>query len=201
MSVGTNIKRLRIDAGLTQEELAQSLGVARSTVTQWERGWTQPRMGMVHKLAVFFGTTNSVIVQEEDREPNTVGVAAAASIPIDAAPGNHSLSDQQELAVPPFIFDEHPHARCVIVEDDSIDRVLPKGFAAVYDPKLRLQNGRIVVARMDGELLLRRWHQGSSAVMLVADSHTHYEDIVLEGSDEVAVLGVVFYAQAAHELV
>lgn len=65
MSVGTNIKRLRIDAGLTQEELAQSLGVARSTVTQWERGWTQPRMGMVHKLAVFFGTTNSVIVKKK----------------------------------------------------------------------------------------------------------------------------------------
>lgn len=38
MSVGTNIRRLRETAEMTQEQLAEKLDVARSTVTQWERG-------------------------------------------------------------------------------------------------------------------------------------------------------------------
>lgn len=59
MSVGTNIKRLRDRAGMTQEELADKLGVARSTVTQWENGWSNPRMRMVQKLAGVFHVTSS----------------------------------------------------------------------------------------------------------------------------------------------
>lgn len=51
MTVSDNIRRLRQERGLTQEELSDLFGVARSTVTQWERGWSAPRMGMVRQLA------------------------------------------------------------------------------------------------------------------------------------------------------
>lgn len=64
MSVASNIKRFREGAGLTQEELADKVGVARSTVTQWENGWSSPRMGMVQRLAGVFGTTTAEIVAE-----------------------------------------------------------------------------------------------------------------------------------------
>lgn len=36
------IKRIRIDMGLTQEELAQEMGVAVSTVNRWENGRSKP---------------------------------------------------------------------------------------------------------------------------------------------------------------
>lgn len=64
MSVTANIKRLRESVNLTQNELADKLGVARTTVTQWENGWSKPRMGMVEKLAAVFHVSTSDIVAE-----------------------------------------------------------------------------------------------------------------------------------------
>lgn len=38
MNIGENTKKIRIEAGLTQEELAQKVGVGRSMLAQIERG-------------------------------------------------------------------------------------------------------------------------------------------------------------------
>ncbi len=65
MTVAANIKRYREDLGLTQGDLADKLGVARSTVTQWENGWSSPRMGMVQKLAGVFHVSTSDIVADD----------------------------------------------------------------------------------------------------------------------------------------
>lgn len=66
MSIGLNIKSYRQRAGLTQNELADKLGVARSTVTQWENGLSNPRMGMVVRLANTFGVMSSDLVAENN---------------------------------------------------------------------------------------------------------------------------------------
>lgn len=66
MTVAGNIKRFREEMGLTQGDLADKLGVARSTVTQWENGWSSPRMGMVQKLAGVFRVTTSDIVADNE---------------------------------------------------------------------------------------------------------------------------------------
>lgn len=69
MSVATNIKYLRESMGLTQNELADRLGVARTTVTQWENSWSKPRMGMVEKLAAVFNvTTSDIVADSPDRQ-------------------------------------------------------------------------------------------------------------------------------------
>lgn len=36
MSIGTNIKRIRREKGITQEKLAELLGLTPSAVSQWE---------------------------------------------------------------------------------------------------------------------------------------------------------------------
>lgn len=45
------IKTYRLKRGLTQSELAQLLGVKRSTVTAWELGNNSPRAAMLVKLS------------------------------------------------------------------------------------------------------------------------------------------------------
>ena len=61
---GENIKRLRTSKGITQEELAEALGVGRSTVTQWEQGRAFPRSRPLEKLTKFFNVSRSEIVGE-----------------------------------------------------------------------------------------------------------------------------------------
>ena len=46
---------LRDKAKLTQEELAEKLGVDRSTVTKWETGGALPRASMLPKIASILG--------------------------------------------------------------------------------------------------------------------------------------------------
>ena len=64
MGVADNIKHLRVDNGWTQEQLAKKINVSRATVTQWETGWSQPRMGAIQRLAGVFGVSISKIVDD-----------------------------------------------------------------------------------------------------------------------------------------
>ena len=47
----TNLKRIRENAGLTQEQLAQSINVTRQAISRWERGHTQPDLETLIILA------------------------------------------------------------------------------------------------------------------------------------------------------
>jgi len=38
MDIGSKIKNARIDAQLTQEQVAEALGVSRQTMSNWENG-------------------------------------------------------------------------------------------------------------------------------------------------------------------
>lgn len=59
---GDNIKRIRKNKGLKQQELADILGVKRNTYSDWENGKTEPKLGNVVKLAHVFGTTTDELL-------------------------------------------------------------------------------------------------------------------------------------------
>ena len=50
-----NIKNLRKSKGLSQEELAQAVGVTRQTITSIEVGKYTASLPLAHKLARYFG--------------------------------------------------------------------------------------------------------------------------------------------------
>lgn len=51
---GENLKKLRIKKNLTQEKLADFLGVSFQTISKWERGDTYPDITMLPDIASFF---------------------------------------------------------------------------------------------------------------------------------------------------
>lgn len=52
-----NIKRFRLEKGITQETLAQFLGVTFQSVSKWERGESYPDVTMLPSIATFFNVT------------------------------------------------------------------------------------------------------------------------------------------------
>lgn len=65
MGVRENIIKLRTLSTLTQEEFGKIAGVTRAAVSQWEGGFSEPRMGAIEKLAKYFNIPKSWIIEEE----------------------------------------------------------------------------------------------------------------------------------------
>ena len=54
-TIGKKIKQLRRDKGLSQNELAEVLGVTGQAVSKWESDTSQPDIGLLPDLAAYFG--------------------------------------------------------------------------------------------------------------------------------------------------
>lgn len=64
MGIRENIVDLRKRHNLTQEELAKIAGVSRGAVSQWEGGFSEPRMGAIQRIADYFGIKKSDIIED-----------------------------------------------------------------------------------------------------------------------------------------
>jgi len=53
----TSIKELRARHGLTQEDLADEVGVVRQTITYMEKGDYMPSLGLAWRIAQRFGVS------------------------------------------------------------------------------------------------------------------------------------------------
>lgn len=57
INLGENIKKLRLEHNLTQDNLADFLGVSFQAVSKWERGDTVPDVYMLPVIASFFNVS------------------------------------------------------------------------------------------------------------------------------------------------
>lgn len=85
------LKEMRDEAILTQEELAQVVGVSKMTIYSWERGETSPRPAHIRKLAEVLGRTPQEVreaslqaqrlfkLRKPDKEPETIRDVVLAS--------------------------------------------------------------------------------------------------------------------------
>lgn len=55
MDIGSAIKKLRMDSKVTQEEIAEYLGISFQAVSKWETGTTMPDITLLPEIAAFFG--------------------------------------------------------------------------------------------------------------------------------------------------
>ena len=67
MSIGTTIKRLRRERDITQEQLAEQMGVSRRTVSRWETGNNLPDLSVIVELAEFYDVDLNEIFHGERR--------------------------------------------------------------------------------------------------------------------------------------
>jgi transcriptional regulator with XRE-family HTH domain len=65
LEVGQRIQSLRVRGGLSQEALADRLGVSRQSVSKWELGQTMPDVEKIVQLSSLFGvSTDSLLLDE-----------------------------------------------------------------------------------------------------------------------------------------
>lgn len=213
MSIGSNIRRLRVSHEMTQDEFGKIADVSAMAVSQWENDRAVPRMGAVQAIADYFGINKGEII--DDVEKPTIGLpigarpirGTSAMVPLRVLGATHAgeRMDEDEAAYdvefPASVAERHPNAFALRVEGDCMDRRYPEGCHIMVDPDVEPRNGSAVVAEFeDGRSVLRNYLRGTSTLMLTADSHADHDDIVVTADDApVRTLGVVVWFQADSE--
>ena len=68
MTLGERIKNQRTRSGLSQERVAELVGVSRQSVTKWESGQSAPSTEKLFRLAEIFGTTVDMLLDIPDEK-------------------------------------------------------------------------------------------------------------------------------------
>ena len=59
------------ESGMTQSELADMLGISKSTVNKWIMKKSAPRMGLIEKMSSIFGVPKSFFLEESAENKRT----------------------------------------------------------------------------------------------------------------------------------
>lgn len=71
MSLGERIKEQRKSCGMSQEKLAELVGVSRQAVTKWETDQSAPSTEKLFKLSEILGTSVDLLIKTEERSTAT----------------------------------------------------------------------------------------------------------------------------------
>lgn len=72
MDFGTQMKNLRKQKGLTQEQTAQELGVSRQAVSNWENNKNLPDLEIIIRISRIFGVTLDELILGESEDMNNM---------------------------------------------------------------------------------------------------------------------------------
>ena len=63
--IQNRIKKLRKQAKLSQQTLADQIGVFRNTISNWETGYSQISLENAKKVAEYFGVTIEYLLESD----------------------------------------------------------------------------------------------------------------------------------------
>lgn len=65
--LGSMIKELRLEKGLTQAQLAREIGVSQKAIDYWERGVNEPKASYIVSLCDFFRVSADDLLERKNR--------------------------------------------------------------------------------------------------------------------------------------
>ena len=201
MSIAENIKRIRLEHGLSQSELGKIAGVSDKAVSTWELGLKTPRMGAVEKMANYFGITKSAIVDDAPMTslqkpvvppgfmpmPEMVQVPLIGSIacgtPITAEQNIKSYGGVPAAWRADFALECH---------GDSMAPTICDGDVVCIRSQPEVEQGQIAAVRIGEEATLKHCYYQNGVVQLIADNPSVCPPMVYTGSDldEIEVEGL-----------
>lgn len=117
MSIGDTIQATRQAAGLTQEALAELVGVSRQTIAKWEAGETSPDLEHAASLAKALGCTVDALVTFDSK-----GTGLGAPPRGKYLFGSVKVGERGQVVIPKEardIFEIQPGDKLVVLGEDG----------------------------------------------------------------------------------
>lgn len=190
MTLGRNIKKLRVAHGLTQAELGKIAGVSDKAVSTWENGTAEPRMGAIQKMAEYFRISKAEIIEgapAKSRHAFRVPVLGrvAAGIPIEAI---EEVVDWEDL--PEDEFKDAPDSYFGLkIKGDSMTPRICDGDTVIVHQQPDAESGEIVIAMVNGDdAVCKRLKKYADSIALIS-TNPSYEPLTFS-AEEIAALPV-----------
>ena len=178
MSIASNIKRLRIDAGLSQAELGKIAGVTDKAVSTWEAGIKTPRMGAIEKMAAYFGVAKSAILDDTYQPaipPGFIPVPEMKKVPVVGriACGTPILAQENIEDYVDVPKDRHVDFCLTCSGDSMIEAGIDDGDTVYIRKQPDVENGEIAAVRIGDDATLKRVYKFPDRVVLQAENRAY----------------------------
>lgn len=116
--IDANIRFLRKQESISQEEFAERFGVSRQSVAKWENGESQPDLAKCCEIAEYYEMSLDSLVNLS---------LADQDIPQETAKGKYifgmvKVGDRGQIVIPKYareVFDVHPGDRLMVLGDTA----------------------------------------------------------------------------------
>lgn len=144
MNLAENIARLRRERGMTQEALAEMIGVSPQTISKWETSTTAPDVTLLPLLADVFGVSIDALY---GRERERLGISAAnAADHVMESIRRHIVAAVYNPASDGGFEERVAHYRRIMQEDERQRSVVENDRDVIYS---REKLGAMVLRRPD----------------------------------------------------
>lgn len=210
-----NIKKLLKQHDMTQSELANRIGIARSTMSDYMNYRSKPGAGSLEKMAAVFGVTKSDIdttykntkveivdgelqlVQEKPIEYNLkqeipiIGKIAAGT-PLEA------VQDIVDRITPPYKTNNVDELFGLVVNGESMNKIVPNGHYAVLKKQPDVENGEIAAVIVNGHYAtLKKVYKFTDLMVLEPCSHDESfkdQQFSQDNCEDIKIIGKFLYS-------
>lgn len=210
MKVAEKLKRLRLEHGLTQKDIAEIAGVSPQSVSYWESGDRAPKIGSIRKLCDYFHLDLNAFV---DNTSTIKPMLPANSIPysemriapiVGTIPAGYpalAIQDIEGYATIPY-HDGSQYFFLRVKGDSMTGAGIHPGDLVLIRQQSCAEDGQIIAARVDGdEATLKRYRRQDDSVLLLPEN-PEYKPRIVPAKDfetgDAQIIGVAL--EVRHEL-
>lgn len=189
--VHNKLAEMRKRAGLTQQQLAEKIGVTQQTIWYYENGRREMKSGVLIELSDALGCTVSDllglgeikgIVKSSPAKTHPMPIVGriAAGTPREAI---YQVGETHESLQ--SMWEAHPNGFWLIVSGNSMNRLFAEGTLVLIDPDEEVRNGDVAVVFVNGDdATLKRIYYDGQTVRLHPESYDpEYLDRVIDQGD------------------
>lgn len=167
MSFGTNLKKIRQDNDLTQEELAKKIDTSRSNIANYENDKNMPSIDILEKLSEIFNCSIDYLLGKSDiKTPDLKDKLFLIPIVGKVAAGKPIFANENiegYLPIDPLMYNlTSPNGFFFLqIQGESMNKLIKNGSFALIKKQDYAENGDVIVAIINGddEATVKRYKQ------------------------------------------
>lgn len=190
-----NLKKIREDNKISQQKLANNIGVSRSTIAMWETGGSQPDNESLIKLSKYFMVSIDELLSNVSEVTKSQGIKipvlgkVQAGLPIEAV---EYIIDFEEITTEMASTGEYFG---LMVKGNSMEPRFVEGDVVIVKKQSSAETGDIVIALVNGdEATIKKIKFLKDGIMLIP-FNTSYDAMFYSNEDienkPVTILGKV----------